>query len=323
MTEKILREVLNMGLLGNILSNAVSDGIGKGIQDAVGKAVESAVRPAADKLAGQAANQLNQATQELADSAEAAKDAATDAAASVPAPSGEGAASLGAALSGWASTMQGVAGQVAQNMKECPQCGELVTADHKFCPSCGAQLPEKTVGEGYVCPKCGKQNVPGTTYCAECGTLLPAIEEKRTAQSARWDELLPQYPRWTLGGDIEYDTDGELNGQPTVGVRIGELPSAQLGAKLAEYVGSLKADGFIPAYDGDSDFYYKMVDGVCRAFDKTDANQGDFLSMTFFVGDFDKRAAEKEKQKDAAADTAKDAAKAAADAAKGLFKKFF
>ena len=76
-----------------------------------------------------------------------------------------------------------------------------------------------------------------------------------------------------------------------------------------------------------------MVDGVCRAFDKTDANQGDFLSFTFFVGDFDKRAAEKEKAEaarkaalekaDAAKAAAKDTAKAAAGAAKGLFKKFF
>ena len=59
--------------------------------------------------------------------------------------------------------------------------------------------------------------------------------------------------------------------------------------------------------------------------------------VTFFVGDYDKRAEEREKKAEAAreaaesakeaareaAETAKDTAKAAADKAKGLFKKFF
>lgn len=304
-----------MGLFGNIISNAVSDGIGKGIQNAVGKAVESAVKPAADKLAGQAASQLNQATQDLADSSEAARAAASNTKA---AATGEGTASLEAALTGWATTMQNVAGQVAQNMKECPQCGEVATSDHKFCPKCGAKLPDTTIGAGFLCPKCGKQNVPGTTYCAECGAMLPAAEQENAAQLAKWDTLLPQYPRWTLGGKVELDTNGEINGQRAVSLHVSGAGAAQ----LTRYVEALKADGFIPVYDGDSDFYYKMVDGVCRAFDKTDANQGDFLSMTFFVGDYDKKAAAKEKA-DAAIDTAKDTAKAAANAAKGLFKKFF
>ena len=323
-----------MGLLGNILSNAVSDGIGKGIQNAVGKAVEGAVRPAADKLAGQAASSLNQATQDLAANTEAAKAAAAEGAAAAqaaaqqgaPAATGDGMANLGAALSGWASAMQGVAGQMAQNMKECPQCGEVVTADHKFCPKCGAQLPETTIGALFVCPKCGKQNAPGTTYCAECGALLPAAEQERAAQSAKWDSLLPQYPKWTSGGELELNTGDAMNGSPTVSVSVGGGKGARLDAWLAEYVAALKADGFIPFYGEDSDVYYKVVDGVCRAFDKTDANQGDFLSMTFFVGDFDKRAAAKAKaaaDAESAKGAAKDAARAAADAAKGLFKKFF
>lgn len=291
-----------MGLFGNLISNAVSEGLGKGIQDAVGKAVESAVKPAADKLAGQAANKLNQAAQSMAESGEAAKEA-----------TGTGAANLEAALTGWASAMQNVAGQVAQNVKECPQCGEVVTADHQFCPKCGAKLPDKTLGEGYLCPKCGRQNAPGMTYCAECGALLPAAEAESAAQLAGWDALLPQYPKWTLGGAVELEADGE-----TVRLCVGGAGAAQLG----KYVELLKADGFVSAYSGDSDVYYKVVDGVCRAFDKTDAAQGDSLSMTFFVGDYDKRAAAEEKA-DAALGKAKDGAKLAADAAKGLFRKFF
>ena len=327
------------GAIGNAVGNAVGDGIGKGIQNAVGKAVESAVRPAADKLAGQAADHLNQTAQELADANAAMRAAAGEAAegaqelnrtaanstsafaagaTGASASSGSGMADLGASLSGWASAMQGLAGGMAMNMKECPKCGEVVTADHKFCPKCGAPLPERTVGQGYVCPKCGKQNVPGTTYCAECGTMLPAAEEANAAQMAKWDVLLPQYPKWAMGGTIELEDGGSVNGERAVSVRVGGVGASE----LRRYVELLKVNGFIPVYSGDSDFFYKMVDGVCRAFDKTDANQGDFLAMTFYVGDFDKKAAAKEKA-DAALDTAKDTAKAAADAAKGLFKKFF
>ncbi len=323
-----------MGLLGNILGNAVSEGIGKGIQNAVGKAVEGAVRPAADKWAGQAAQSLNQATQDLADSTQATHEAAQSAVqAAQGAPTqqtaapaqGGGMADLGAALSSWATAMQGAAAQAAQNMKECPQCGEVVTADHKFCPKCGAQLPERTLGAGALCPKCGRQNVPGTTYCAECGTLLPAAEEARAAQSARWDELLPQYPKWTLGGEVSVEARDAINGHPAVSVSVHGGSDAQLGAWLGQYVALLRADGFVPFYGEDSDIYYKVVDGVCRTFDKTDANQGDFLTMTFFVGDYDRRAAQRAQapaQNDAVK-AAADTAKAAADAAKGLFKKFF
>ena len=328
------------GALGDAVSDGIgkgiSNGIGKGLQNAVGKAVESAVRPAADKLAGQAAENLNQTAQTLAESNEALKAATNDlsreassAGYTAPASQGSGAADLGTALGSWASAMEGFAGSVAMNMKECPVCGETVTAEHKFCPKCGATLPEKTIGAGYLCPKCGKQNVPGTAFCTECGTILPAEEEERSKQLALWDEYLPQYPKWNLGGKLELDTDMSVNGNPAVGVQVGGVGIAQ----LQRYVELLKADGFLPAYDGDSDFYYKMVDGVCRAFDKTDANQGDFLSFTFFVGVFDKRAAEKEKAEaarkaalekaDAAKAAAKDTAKAAAGAAKGLFKKFF
>ena len=312
--------------VGDGIGKGISNGIGKGLQNAVGKAVESAVRPAADKLAGQAAENLNQTAQTLAESNAALKAATNDlsreassAGYTAPASQGSGAADLGAALGSWASAMEGFAGSVAMNMKECPACGETVTAEHKFCPKCGAPLPEKTIGAGYLCPKCGN----------ECGTILPAEEEERAKQLALWDEYLPQYPKWNLGGKLELNTDMSVNGNPAVGVQVGGAGIAQ----LQRYVELLKADGFLPAYDGDSDFYYKMVDGVCRAFDKTDASQGDFLSFTFFVGDFDKRAAEKEKAEaarkaalekaDAAKAAAKDTAKAAAGAAKGLFKKFF
>lgn len=304
--------------LKGALGDAVSEGIGKGIQNAVGKAVEGAVRPAADKLAGRAADQLNEASRDLAANTEAVRGARQ---AGVPAGAqasqGSGTAALGTALSGWTSAMQEMAGQAVQNLKECPNCGEVSTADRKFCPKCGTPLPDKTLGEEYFCPKCGKQNLPGETFCAECGTLLPAAVGVREAQLARWDTLLPQYPRWSQGGVPELTEGDRINDAPAVHLEVAGAGSGELRG----YVEQLKAAGFLPVHGEDSDLYYKTVDGVCRAFDKTDAVQGGGLSVTFFVGDFD-RAAARDKA-DAALDTAKDAAKAAKDAAKGLFKKFF
>ena len=333
-----------MSLLKNLISDAVSDGVGRGIRDAVGKAVETAVQPAADKLAGQAAEQINQATQSLEKSTQAASAAQSETGSTAQSETGSaaqaasqakysGTASLEAALKGWTGAMQTAAGQAVQNMKECPRCGEIVTADHKFCPKCGTALPEKTIGEAYLCPKCGKQNLPETVYCVECGTRLPAAEEARARQISNWEEWIPHYPKWDLGGELELTQGDTMNGEQTVRLFVKNAGQQELN----RYIALLKENGFIPAYDGDSDIYYKVVDGVCRSFDKTDAVSDDSVSVTFFVGDYDKRAEEREKKAEAAreaaesakvaareaAETAKDTAKAAADKAKGLFKKFF
>ena len=319
-----------MSFLKNVLGNTIREGVGKGIQNAVGKAVESAVKPAADKLAGKAADQLGQATQDIDKSMQEARAAQGEATAALQegaqaagetgTAAGSGFASLGAVLGSFAGAMQDAAGQAAQNMKECPQCGEIAPAENKFCPSCGAPLPERTIGAGYLCPQCGKQNAPGTTFCGGCGALLPAPAEAQAARKAKWDAMLPQYPKWTQRGTFELDENGEMNGYPIISVHVRGAGAAELG----QYVAALKAEGFVPFYDEDSDIYYKVVDGVCRSFDKTDADQGDFLSVSFFVGDYDKRAAERaRKQAEQARDSAKDAAKAVGDAAKGLFRKFF
>lgn len=325
-----------MSFLKNLISDAVSDGVGRGIRDAVGKAVETAVQPAADKLAGQAAEQIEQATQNLEKSTQSASTAQSEADSAAQAASQakySGTASLEAALKGWTGAMQTAAGQAVQNMKECPKCGEIVTADHKFCPKCGTALPEKTIGEAYLCPKCGKQNLPETVYCVECGTRLPAAEEAYARQISKWEEWIPHYPKWDLGGEFELTQGDTINGEQTVRLFVHNAGQQELN----RYIALLKENGFIPAYDGDSDIYYKVVDGVCRSFDKTDAVSDDSVSVTFFVGDYDKRAEEREKKAEAAreaaesakeaareaAETAKDTAKAAADKAKGLFKKFF
>ncbi len=49
---------------------------------------------------------------------------------------------------------------------KCPECGTMVNAGMKFCPSCG-----KPMGKP-VCPSCGKEVSPGMKFCANCGAQL-------------------------------------------------------------------------------------------------------------------------------------------------------
>lgn len=57
---------------------------------------------------------------------------------------------------------------IDENVGErCPGCGERITSNQAFCPSCGAKLKKK-------CPNCGHINGGKADYCEECGTKLDA-----------------------------------------------------------------------------------------------------------------------------------------------------
>lgn len=47
----------------------------------------------------------------------------------------------------------------------CPDCGETIDGDMKFCPKCGTALKRK-------CPVCQHANNHDSAYCAQCGTKL-------------------------------------------------------------------------------------------------------------------------------------------------------
>ena len=166
-----------MGFLKNAVKNGLSDGLSKGIKDAVNSAVESAVKPVADKYANAAASQLdkvademnanlNETNESLKEANEAAKG------------TGFGFANLEASLNKYASSARSYATELAKNFKECPNCGEMCEADRKFCPKCGAKLPDTTMADGLVCPKCGHQNTLETRFCSECGEPLPAYADE-------------------------------------------------------------------------------------------------------------------------------------------------
>ena len=61
----------------------------------------------------------------------------------------------------------------------CPQCGELVTKDARFCDKCGTKIvrPEKKAEhiraeKVTVCKKCGAELVDAARFCDKCGAKL-------------------------------------------------------------------------------------------------------------------------------------------------------
>lgn len=66
------------------------------------------------------------------------------------------------------------AAQTAQNQvspqavgRYCPSCGNVVSADAKFCSGCGQKLDVAS-----FCPSCGAKINPGDKFCAGCGQKL-------------------------------------------------------------------------------------------------------------------------------------------------------
>ena len=222
--------------------------IRRGVSDAVGKAIGKAIEPTVTDLTNKAANAIDQAAQNTEQQ--------------VARSSG-----LEGAMANLERSVQGYATEAAKNMKVCPNCNKPTTADKKFCPDCGTQLPEQTVAQGAVCPSCGKQNAIGTKFCQDCGTKLPAAIAEEQAQAdrnaavmAQWDAKLPQYPKWTCGGTnmciddygTHYIFSAEFN---------GDVAAAQRA--VYEYRQILLQNGFKQAGEYPCiEHLYKRVDGV-------------------------------------------------------------
>lgn len=52
----------------------------------------------------------------------------------------------------------------------CPQCGQPIKPDNKFCAKCGASLT-------HICTTCGQPFQPGDKFCAICGAKLTVATE--------------------------------------------------------------------------------------------------------------------------------------------------
>lgn len=53
----------------------------------------------------------------------------------------------------------------------CRNCGKNLPPNARFCPRCGK--PADWKGAPAVCPKCGVENLPGSVFCNGCGEKLP------------------------------------------------------------------------------------------------------------------------------------------------------
>ncbi len=247
-----------MGFLDRIIRN----GIRQGVSDAIGKAVQQAVEPKATELANKAAESIDRAAGQTNET--------------IRQTSGfEG------AMANLERSMQGYATEAAKNMKVCPACKEPATADKKFCPKCGAKLPEATIAEGAVCTSCGKQNAIGTKFCSDCGTKLPAAIEEEQEEKARgesvmdgWDAQLAVYPKWNCGGipvDIQtIETDRYI----FIVDFKGDSAAARQG--VAAYRQLALQNGFREAGEyPNKENLYKKIDGVCYHIDTEHCFDGD------------------------------------------------
>ena len=246
--------------------------IRRGVSAAVGKAMVKAIEPTVTDLTNKAANAIDQAAQNTEQQ--------------VARSSG-----LEGAMANLERSVQGYATEAAKNMKVCPNCNKPTTADKKFCPDCGTQLPEQTVAQGAVCPNCGKQNTIGTKFCQDCGTKLPAAIAEEQAQAdrnaavmAQWDAKLPQYPKWTCGGDRMYINDYDENGHGFE-VEFKNNPSAARRA-VEQYRQILLANGFRQAGQYPSiEQLFKRIDGVVYNVDTEHCFEGDpdFATIGFCI----------------------------------------
>jgi len=247
----------------------------------VTQGINQAVNQAADKLVPQRQDQLDPAQQAAQAQASAAQ--------------------LGGIFASFAGAAQGFANEAAKNMKVCPGCGAPCGAEMKFCNQCGAPLPEMTVAQSAVCQNCGLQNGVGMKFCSGCGAKLPGAQAEEAAALARaeaalakWDTLLPQYPKWDQGGnEISIEEYGVENGCPAYGLHVS---GPGLPAALARYTQLLRQNGFIPAgqYPSEQNLF-KRVDGVVYSCSSENAFDGgtDHMSLYFSVrepyGGFDYR----------------------------------
>ena len=53
---------------------------------------------------------------------------------------------------------------------QCAACGKNLPANARFCPRCGHAVDDQPVPS--VCPHCRTENLPGSQYCNQCGEKL-------------------------------------------------------------------------------------------------------------------------------------------------------
>lgn len=281
-----------MSLLKNAISRGINRAVGSAVETAAQRKATEIITPTVNKAADEMAAGINRGAQQYNSGAEAASSSAE---ASDNQQVNSSAATLGSALGAWAGAVNTYANEAAKNMKMCPSCGAAAQGDVKFCPSCGAKLPEQTVAQAAVCTSCGFQNNVGTKFCAQCGSKLPsAIMEEQNAMAKdeavmqKWDVLLPQYPKWSCGGD-QFDIE-EMGCDEKGNPQYYFYASNVSYSMLQQYKNILLQNGFKKPvrYSTDEDLY-KVINGVSYTMNSSEPFGSDKgrLSICFYVHEFD------------------------------------
>ena len=269
-----------MGLLNKILSEAIGDGVSK----AVGKAVEKAVAPAAERFAQKQAEALENASKKVEQRINAASNEVMDAADAVAESASEAVAS-------------------AKEAAAAPQ--RELTEEEK---AKAAEAAQALKGFGSL--------ISGAVAMAkkEMETEKANKEAAEKAVFDNWETNLGAYPVWDIGGEeFELEEVTPMNGHPAFNLRLKGRPF------LVElYAAKLRSDGFVAKGtkpdDLNADTYYKMIDGVCYAFNRTDACCDGWISVSFYVDNYVPKP--QQTQQTIQADDLK-------NLAKGIFKKLF
>jgi hypothetical protein len=261
-----------MGLFKDILSGAVSDSIGK----VVGQAVEKAVTPAAERLAQKQAEAIDKLA-EKTEQAVAESSAAIDKAAADVAD--------------------------AANAAESAQKQELTPEQQEQARQAAQAL------KGF-----------GMMFSGAVAQAKKEAEEAEAAKKAaekaifeNWDENLGNYPLWDVGGsEFELEEQTPMNGYPAWRFSLKGRPYL-----MELYMNKLRAAGFTAMHcsnplDLNADTYFKMIDGVCFAFNRSDACNDGWINVSFYVDNYVPKP-QKPVQQNAELK----------NLAKGLFKKLF
>lgn len=275
-----------MGFLKNILTDAIGDGISK----AVGKAVEKTVAPAAERFAQKQAQAIDTASKNIEQSINAAQTEVVNAADAVT----ESAVAATNDLSAAAET--GVAPSAPQR---------------ELTPEEKAQAAEAAQALKGL----------GTLFTGAMAMAKKEMEAERANKVAdeaaifdNWETNLGAYPKWDIGGeDFVLEELTPRNGHPAFCLHLTGRPFL-----VEMYASKLRSNGFVAMGtkpdDLNADTYYKMIGGVCHAFNRTDASNGGRISVSFYVDDYVPKPQKQE------IPTSADDLK---NLAKGIFKKLF
>ena len=237
-----------MGFFKNIVGDAVSQGIG----NALGKAVEKAVAPAAERFANKQAEAIDDATRRT-DEAMQQTAAAMD---------------------------------KAQKDLDAAAAGEPVAAKEGEPARPLTEEERKQAQEASQALKGFGMMFSGAIEQAK----KEAEEEKAKKKAAEeaiftdWEQNLPAFPKWDVGGsDFELEEQAPMNGYPVFRLSLTGRPFL-----MEAYAQKIRSAGFVARgcsnpLDLNADTYYKIIDGVCWNWNRSDACYDGRISTSFYV----------------------------------------